>query len=60
VVKLVTKASLKRRIPFASTINIGLSGKFKELSDKTRITQSKLLDEAIEDLLDKYEKKGTL
>jgi predicted DNA-binding protein len=58
VIILVTKASLKKRIPFASTISIQLSEKFKALSEQTRITQSKLLDEAIEDLLAKYEKKG--
>lgn len=30
---------------------------FDELSRKTRITKTKLLDEAIEDLLKKYEKR---
>ncbi|CAG7658871.1 ribbon-helix-helix domain-containing protein [Paenibacillus allorhizosphaerae] len=49
------KRGLKKRTPFASTLDIELEKKFKELSDITRINQSRLLDEAIGDLLKKYE-----
>jgi hypothetical protein len=41
---------------YTTTLDLGLIKKIKELSDKTRVPQSKLLDEAIEDLLRKYEK----
>jgi predicted DNA-binding protein len=58
VINLVSTRGLKNRTIFSSTLKTELSEKFKELSDQTRITQSKLLDEAIEDLLAKYEKKG--
>jgi predicted DNA-binding protein len=59
VIELVSSRGLKNRAIFSSTLKLELADKFKELSEKTRITQSKLLDEAIEDLLAKYEKKGT-
>lgn len=39
---------------FPSTIDQNLLLRIKGLSDQTRITQSKLMDEAIEDLLNKY------
>jgi hypothetical protein len=59
VTELVSSRGLKNRAIFSSTLKLELADKFKGLSEKTRITQSKLLDEAIEDLLAKYEKKGT-
>ena len=45
---------LKYRRNRTFSIKIELLDKIKELSDKTRIPQSKLLDEALQDLLDKY------
>ena len=47
--------NLKNRKQIGSAVDIKLLKKFKELSKKSRIPQSKLLDEAIEDLLKKYE-----
>lgn len=49
---------LKNRQHYGVTVDKEILRKFRELSDKTRIPQSKLLDEAIEDLLKKYEKGG--
>jgi predicted DNA-binding protein len=43
------------RVQFASTVDETLRNKLKELSDKTRIPQAKYLDEALEDLMKKYE-----
>ena len=45
------------RIRFASSLDKELADPFDRLSKKTRIPKSRLLDEAIEDLLAKYEKK---
>ena len=42
---------LKNRVPLGSAIDIKLSGKLTELSKETKIPKSKLLDEAIELLL---------
>ena len=47
---------LKNRTPISNAIDSELLELFRALSKKTRIAQSKLLDEAIEDLLKKYEK----
>ena len=47
---------LKNRTPISNAIDNELLELFRALSKKTRIAQSKLLDEAIEDLLKKYEK----
>jgi len=44
---------LKTRMRYTSTIDSGLVKTLKELSGKTRIPQSKLLDEALEDLFKK-------
>lgn len=46
--------SLKTRIAFSSTIEKSLWDRLKSLSDRTRINISRLLDEAIEDLLNKH------
>ena len=43
---------------FVSSLANELVEPFNELSKKTRITKTRLLDEAIEDLLKKYEHKG--
>jgi predicted DNA-binding protein len=50
----------QNREQYATSIDKKLKDGLKDLSNKTRIPQSKLLDEAIEDLLNKYktEKKG--
>ena len=49
------KRRLKTRAPFSSTVKLELLEAFKQLSEDTRIPASKLLDEAIEDLLKKHE-----
>lgn len=46
------------RKKFVSSLANGLIEPFNELAKETRIPKSRLLDEAIEDLLQKYEKKG--
>ena len=46
------------RARFVSSLDKKLVNPFHELSQKTRVPKSRLLDEAIEDLLKKYEKKG--
>jgi len=45
------------REPFSTKIDSSLKEKLIKLSEETRIPQSKLMDEAIEDLLKKYSKK---
>ena len=45
------------RSRFTSSLANELVKPFNELSQKTRITKTKLLDEAIVDLLKKYEKR---
>jgi len=47
----------KPREPYATKLKYGLKAKMVKLSEKTRINQSKLMDEAIEDLLKKYDKQ---
>lgn len=46
------------RITYATTVETGLVKKLKKLSELTRIPQSRLIDEAILDLLKKHEKEG--
>lgn len=43
---------------FVSSLKNELIPQFDKLSEETRIPKSRLLDEAIEDLLKKYEKRG--
>lgn len=50
----MSRDDLKTRTPIGSAIDTNLSIKLSDLSKKTRIPKSKLLDEAIELLLDKY------
>lgn len=45
---------LKNRTRFTSSIKNELVPLFNQLSENTRIPKSRLLDEAIEDLLAKY------
>ena len=56
---MVGKIVLKNRIQFSSTMDKNLAEKFKYLANETRIPASKLLDEAIIDLLTKYKQKST-
>lgn len=48
--------ALKNRVRFSSTLDKDLNNQLKDLSDKTRINISKLLDEAIQDLINKHNK----
>jgi predicted transcriptional regulator len=43
------------RVAFATKIDSDIKTKIQELSKVTRIPQSKLVDEALDDLLKKYE-----
>lgn len=45
------------RVPYATKIDSLLKERLIELSLETRIPQSKLADEAIKDLLNKYNKE---
>lgn len=47
----------RHRKRFSTTIDPELVNKLRELSKETRISMSKLLDEAIEDLINKYKKE---
>ncbi len=47
---------LKTRTPISNAIDTQLLVRLKELAAETRVPMSKLLDEAIEDLLKKYKK----
>ena len=46
----------KNRMPYSTSLDKNLVDKLRKLSDKTRISAAYLLDEAIEDLLKKYQK----
>lgn len=48
-------SDLKNRIRIGSSVDKILYERFKALSDKTRVPLSRLLDEAIRDILKKYE-----
>ena len=48
---------LVNRTRFTSSMKIELMDGFNKLAADTRIPKSRLIDEAIEDLLKKYEKK---
>ena len=45
------------RVGFTSSLDKALMPKLDRLSKETRIPKSRLLDEAVEDLLKKYEKR---
>lgn len=47
---------LKNRVRLGTSIDIQLQKKLHELSETTRIPISKLLDEAIKDLVEKHKK----
>ncbi len=46
------------RARFTSSLDKKLVEPFNELSKKSKINKTRLLDEAIEDLLKKYEQRG--
>ena len=48
---------LVNRTRFTSSLKNELMEQLNELAEKTRIPKSRLLDEAIEDLLKKYKKR---
>lgn len=48
------------RVRFTSSLKKELMPQFDQLAQKTRIPKSRLMDEAIEDSLKKYEKRRTL
>ena len=50
------KRGLKNRKPLSNAIKTELYNDLKKLSDETKVPISRLLDEAIEDLLKKREK----
>ncbi len=60
VIHLKNNRGLKTRGNFSTTIKLELIDELKELSKETRIPLSKLLDESIEDLINKHKKKPTL
>lgn len=46
---------LKNRVRYTTSLDKELLRKLKKLSEQTRIPQSRLIDEAIEDILKKYQ-----
>lgn len=48
---------LKNRKPLSTAIDVELFEKLDKLSEKSRVPKSKLLDEAIYDLIKKHEQK---
>ena len=55
----VNNRGLKNRKTISSTIEIKLYDDLEKLSIDTRIPKSKLLDEAIQDLINKHTKKDS-
>lgn len=53
----MAESVLVNRKKFISSLDNKLVEPFNDLSAKTRVPKSRLLDEAIEDLLKKYEKR---
>ena len=51
-------ALLVNRTRFTSSLKNELMAEFYALAEETRIPKSRLIDEAIEDLLKKYKKNG--
>lgn len=54
----ITKRKLKNRYPISSTVSLEVYSKLCEVSDKTKIAKSKILDIALEDYFKKIEKEG--
>ena len=57
---MMGEAQLVNRTKFVSSLKNELVPLFNQLSADTRVPKSRLLDEAIEDLLKKYEKRRAL
>ena len=57
---MMGEAQLVNRTKFVSSLKNELVPLFNQLSADTRVPKSRLLDEAIEDLLKKYEKSRAL
>ncbi|WP_300891572.1 ribbon-helix-helix domain-containing protein [uncultured Clostridium sp.] len=55
--ELVRNKDLKNRVRFSTSLDKDLAKRLEDLSITTRIPKSKLVDEAIEILLDKHENK---
>ena len=53
----MSESVLVNRTRFTSSLKNELMQYFNELSAKTRINKSRLLDEAVEDLLKKYKRR---
>ena len=53
----MAEAVLVNRTRFTSSLKNELMKEFNQLAEETRIHKSRLIDEAIEDLLKKYEKR---
>ena len=49
-------AKLKTRIQISNSVDKIIWEQFQKLSERTRIPLARLLDEAMEDLLNKYQK----
>ena len=56
----MAEAILVNRTRFTSSLKNELMDGFNKLAQETRIPKSRLIDEAIEDLLKKYEKRRAL
>lgn len=54
---MMADALLVNRTRFTSSLKNELMEEFNHLAEETRIPKSRLIDEAIEDLLKKYKKK---
>ena len=54
----MAEAILVNRTRFTSSLDNRLMEQFNQLAKDTRIPKSRLIDEAIEDLLKKYEKRN--
>ena len=55
--ELVRNKDLKNRVRFSTSLDKDLAKRLDDLSITTRIPKSKLVDKAIEMLLDKHENK---
>ena len=53
--ELIRNKDLKNRVRFSTSLDKDLAKRLDDLSTKTRIPKSKLVDEAIEMLLAKHE-----
>lgn len=54
---LTDKRRLRNRKTISNAVRSELADDLRRISDETKIPMSKLLDEALEDLIKKYEKK---